>query len=865
MKYLIPLFFSLLSLFSNAQSGINGYIKSTSNKPLAYATIYIKELKTGTISNENGYFEFRFPSGDYNLNFHYLGYKPENLKITVKNEFLSLNVKLTEQSINLTEVNIVASAEDPAYSIMRKVVVMSKYHLLKIKSYKANVYIKGFFKIDIPKLIYKAAKSEGLDTVEVNTSESFNEVEFEYPNIYKQTVISTRSNQKDTVFNEAYQYIQGSFYSSSLLSPSTFNIYRFKLEGSFEDRGHEIYKIKVIPRSMGTDTYDGYIYVIDKLWALHSLNLNISQLGFKTNIEQVYAPVANNIWLPVSHKFDIKGRFLGTKINHNYFATVSNYLIAENQELNLKNIDLIDEKIENEIAKAKLEDKKIKTDEFQSNSMEDEKNDNKFSLKEFKKKLKEVEKKNSKPNNEKPRLLSDYSMNFDSLASKRSNEFWDSIRPIPLTDIEKKPGLMVKNDSITQARKQDTSSNFAFIGKSFGKIIFGSNINITKRWNFVYPSPLIHLNFNTVEGYNLNLPLQINYKTNETDKLIISPTIRYSISKQFYHKTQIQYQYLGGLYQQKNSISLEGGRYINQFNSENPIAPILNTITSLFWIENHMKIYQKDYVALVLKQYLKSYLRMNMKFEYDVRKELFNSYDNCWVKKNGRNYKPNAPLNREKENTTFSESKAAFIDINLTYKPYIKFYSYNNKIRTTNNNSPTFNLTYSLGLKNIFGSNSDFQKIDGSISHKFNGIKRDLDVKLFGGTTFFNKSGYFIDYKHFNGNSTIIQTRPIADGFYLLDYYRYSTNGEYLGAYTYLSFRKFLLTQNLWLNLLGVKEAISFNYLKTYSSPHYIEVGYGLDNILRIFKIQAVASFENGKYLSWGLRIGLSGLIRFQD
>lgn len=99
----------------------------------------------------------------------------------------------------------------------------------------------------------------------------------------------------------------------------------------------------------------------------------------------------------------------------------------------------------------------------------------------------------------------------------------------------------------------------------------------------------------------------------------------------------------------------------------------------------------------------------------------------------------------------------------------------------------------------------------------------------------------------------------------MLDYYRYSTAKNYWGAQTQLSFRKFLLTQNMWLNLLGVRENIIFNYLKTETSAHYVELGYGLDNIFKFMKIQAITSFENGKYQGFAIRIGLSGVFRFEE
>jgi hypothetical protein len=115
-----------------------------------------------------------------------------------------------------------------------------------------------------------------------------------------------------------------------------------------------------------------------------------------------------------------------------------------------------------------------------------------------------------------------------------------------------------------------------------------------------------------------------------------------------------------------------------------------------------------------------------------------------------------------------------------------------------------------------------------------------------------------MDFKHFPGNQTVIQTSDPVQSYRLLDYYTYSTGKQYVGANMFYQFRKFLLTQIFEVQLTGLKENILFNYLKTETSPHYAEVGYSLDNIFRFLRIEAVASFEDFEYKDFGIRIGIS-------
>ena len=92
----------------------------------------------------------------------------------------------------------------------------------------------------------------------------------------------------------------------------------------------------------------------------------------------------------------------------------------------------------------------------------------------------------------------------------------------------------------------------------------------------------------------------------------------------------------------------------------------------------------------------------------------------------------------------------------------------------------------------------------------------------------------------------------------MLDYYIYSTSNAYFSGHTHYQFRKFFLTQITKVGLTGIKENVFFNYLKTGQSPHYYEIGYSLDNVFRIIRLEAATAFENGKFKEFGVRIGIS-------
>jgi hypothetical protein len=103
----------------------------------------------------------------------------------------------------------------------------------------------------------------------------------------------------------------------------------------------------------------------------------------------------------------------------------------------------------------------------------------------------------------------------------------------------------------------------------------------------------------------------------------------------------------------------------------------------------------------------------------------------------------------------------------------------------------------------------------------------------------------------------------LTGNFRLLDYYQFSTQKSYAAGFAYVKFRKLLLTQFPLVRFAGVKENVFVNHLKTEQSPHYTEIGYSIDRIFRLFRLELVHSFEDGQPQDLGFRIGISTLIQF--
>ena len=335
----------------NAQ-GIKGTIKDEKGEALPFASIFVKEVGSGTSSNLDGFYEYRLNPGTYQVTYQFLGYATQIKTVKVANGFEVVNLQMQPQVVNLPTFVLEANAEDPSYTIMRKAIAKAEYHLIQNDNYSAEVYMKGTGQVTkVPWLLKKTFEKEGIDTSQVFTSESVSEIYFERPNTFKEKVISVRTSGQDSDNANPNAYINSSFYlpkvvnAVSPLSPRAFSYYKFKYEGSFKERGYEINKIRVTPRSKGDDLFEGVIYIRENFWNIHSLDLKTSLMGFEIRIEQILAPIKDEIWMPVTQKFEFSGSIFGLAGRYDYLASVSNYQVTENKDLN-PDIILIDEKIE---------------------------------------------------------------------------------------------------------------------------------------------------------------------------------------------------------------------------------------------------------------------------------------------------------------------------------------------------------------------------------------------------------------------------------------------------------------------------------------------------------------------------------------
>ncbi len=863
MKGLLYLLLALTALPA-AGGGLRGTIKGDDGNPLAFATIYVRQTESGAVSDPDGKYEVVLTPGKYDIVFHYLGYETQTRTIDVGDDFITMNIVMKAQVIQLQAVTVKAGKEDPAYTIMRKAIAKAKYHTQQIDKYTAKVYIKGKGQLtDYPWWSKKALEKEGITKDRMFIQESVSEVTFTRPNKFDEKVIAvyTNGNNRNTSPNA---YVFGSLYEPEIaetvspLSPRAFSYYKFTYEGTFKDRNYDVSKIKVTPRSKGDNVFEGTIYIVEDWWSIHSTELEVTKLGIRFHVKQIYNPIEDKAWLPVSQQFKVGGKIFGFEFVADYLATVKDYKITLNPALPLE-MTVIDENVQQERAK-EVEKKYSKKGQQLQKRLEDGKE---VTRKELNQMVKEYEKAERKEQKE-PEVIEETTFKVDSLAYKKDSTFWSEMRPVQLTKEEER-GYIV-NDSISEVQRKREEGDSLKPSRSKGfqpwDVLTGDTYKLGKMSNFEIHFP--NGGFNTVEGWNLIYRMSYYRRWSKRDslnpdarprnsRLEITPIFRYAFSRKVASGI-LRFEFRN----RQHRFTLEGGRYVHQYNSDEPIHHIVNSITTLFLEDNLMKLYERKYVDFKWRDRFSDYVTAYTQWTWSQRSELTNNTNINWVDYKEKQYTPNAPVSRELASTSFPTHNAFTAVLGIEARPWQKFRKRNGNRQRVTNSSPILTAEFRRGF-GALESDISFEMMELGFRHQLKfGIRGTLDLQVKGGTFFSGRRMYFMDYKHFLGNQTPFVTTDPVGSYRLLDYYAFSTKDKFATVNAHYHLRKFLITRISYVRLMGITENLFVNYLASPTASNYVELGYGLEGILRLFRLEFAGSFQQGTYVSTGFRIGIS-------
>lgn len=811
----LTLFFVLASLYTIAVP-VTGVVKNAKGEVLPFASIVVKGMSVGTTANNEGSYSLNLANGKYILQCMHVGYTLAEKEVVINAEAIRVDFILSLQELTLKEVVVGGNVEDPAYEIIRQAIKKRPYYKNQVDAFECQVYIKGQLKLkDYPSSIFgqKVTFDDGSDSSKnkmIYLSETIAKYYFQKPAKEKAVVTSTRvsgsaesfgfSNPKFLTFYDNNIQISNVLNPRGFISPiadNALSFYRYKFLGSYVENGKIINKIKVIPRRTFEPLFSGDINIVEDDWRIHSVNLLLTK---SSQMELADSLHIEHLYVPVSKDvWMIHSQVLYPSVKMLGFDAAGSFVsVYSNYNLNPQ----FDKKFFDNIV-----------------------------------------------------------LKYDSGSNKMPRRYWDTVRPVPLLNDEVLD--YVKKDSMEIVRRDpkyldslDRRRNKITVG---GLLLFGQTFTRqSKKTSFSYP-PLIEVaNFNTVEGFNLNLRGTYTRRFTETKAISITPTVRYGFTNHHFN-TDLLSKYTFGT-RHTNVVSVSGGKRVFQINNEEPVNAFVNTYNTLFWGENYMKIYEAWFGKLEYTRGIGDGFTIKASVNYQDRIPLENTDNTFWGKaKNLDRRTANYPL--ALTNSNFLRHQSLVADFTVSYRPGTKYIQLPERKINIGSRYPLFSISYAKGLNGVAGSDVDYDR------WKFS-IKDDINAKLAGMFSYNISAGGFLnkrkvslpDYQHFNGNQLLTATEYL-NSFQLLPYYARSTTAKLYGTLNIEHhFNGFLTNKIPFIKKLNIYLVAGTNAFVVDKNNNYYEIFAGIENVLKIIRIDYLRSYGDNGYHGYGFRIGFRGV-----
>ncbi|OIQ16293.1 MAG: hypothetical protein BM557_10500 [Flavobacterium sp. MedPE-SWcel] len=818
-------FFTLLTLLLGVTSyaQIKGKITSTDGQPIPFVNVSLENTYSGTTANEEGEYELNIKTkGEYIVLFQSIGYKATKRTVTINSFPYKLDIVLQDETYQLDEV-IISNKDNPANRIIRNAIANKKENSAKTGRFEADFYSKGIFRVqDMPDKIMgiKVEDDEGVldstGTGIIYLSETVSKIVFEQPNNLKERIIASKISGNDKGFS--YNTAMGTFYNFydnyvefnvNMVSPlanNAFNYYKYSFEGIYYDEnGTLINKIKVIPRRDKEPVFEGYIYIVEDSWAISAVDFDIK--GYR--MQQ-----------PILETMNLK---------QNFSYNTNNRIWAKNSQTFDFKAGLFGITFTGTFTH--IYNNYVFHDSFDKGT--------------FGKEIVYIEK--------------------DS--NKKDSLYWKAMRPVPLTEEEvtdyiKKDSIQTLHTSEVYLDSIDKKNN------KFGvfDILSGYSYRDShKNMRFGYDGVLdpTDISFNTVQGWNFKTGLSFSkYNEEEGKSMYARALFNYGIAED---RLRVMGQFSYRFNKINNaSLYITGGNTAAQYSKTEPISKFKNTISTLFFKDNYMKLYDNTFARAQYRQEVITGLYMSGSLEYTRRRALQNNTDYVLIKDDDL-YTSNNPLAPEIDALAFEKHNlmkaGGYASIRFGQK-YIT--RPDGRIPVSSGNYPLISVGYEKGFA---GSDKKYEYdfVGGRVYYSTTlGNKGNFGINVKGGKFFNAEEISFVDYKHFNGNQTHVGGgNRYLNVFNLLPYYTHSTNDRYLELHAEHNFKGYMMNKVPLLNKLQWNLVLGYHQISTPDYKPYSEFTAGFDNIgfgkFRMLRIDYVRSYQSG-FQTDGIIFGLKFL-----
>lgn len=766
--------------------------ESQTGKLINFASISVDEARYGTLS-QDGKFSLMLPAGKHTLKISHLGYKSFVEEFTLNTDLFK-KFELEEEVVELEEVIISADGRDPAYGIIRQAIENKKQNATPFPEYEYGAYTKaqiGFqegFDLDSMIKVFAATQrkpKKTQDTVETEDllpsnilflSENVSRMFIKAPNKLKEEILSTRIsgasdqfsplgnsfNRFDVYENRAFK---GGIAERGIISPiadNAFFFYKYRLLGQIKEAGQKFYKILITPKRFHDPVFQGLIYIADSSYAVQKLDLYVSK-------EQAIQVVDT---LRVKQEYgQIEEAWLPLS-TRTHMAFSFEFLVFKFPLTGTFTSLLSDYQVGEQVSKTK------------------------FGLEQI--------------------SFSDSALNKDRI-------WWDSIRPLPLSQreyldysfkdsvekVQKSPEYL---DSLTQAQ------NLSILSIING----GSYRNFRKKttWNLIGIGR--NSGYNAIEGAYIGQGIDRIWEKEDGRRIKAGYRLRYGFgNKVLGGKLALDVQSDA---KHDESWGLSGGNFVQQFSRPDQLNANVGSFFATFFKRSYVRLYRKEFAEAYYKRELFNGFNLAINGRYENRGSLKNTANYSLFFKD-RVFDPNIQI---------SDHKALITDIRLRFKPFNKYMSLPDSKINMGSSWPLMEFTYTRawGQEDNY---AQYSRIHASISGQ-------VSLGILGNTQWRASAGKYLDQTqvftpdlfHYPGNEVYIHSGGF-DSFFLMPYYEFSSTLPFAEGHLEHGFGGFIFNKIPGIRRLKISEYVGLHVLVQEGRRAYLELNAGL--VKRVFKV----------------------------
>jgi hypothetical protein len=834
--FFLPSLFFLSFALAQQETIVTGrVIEKGKPEPLPFVSIHFKGTQSGTTTDFDGYFKMRTTASVDSIIVSYVGYKTKRIRIQ-RGTAQKITIELEPNAHEFNEV-VIKPGVNPALRIIRNAQRnREKYDQSQLQSFEYDCYSK----VDVSmnnvseemknNPVFRPLRSL-FDTAHQMKNEDgkyilplvVTEVHSRYythnnPDLNKEIIIASNQkgfgiNQGSYVadllgastlqfnFNQNWIRILGKDFISPIATGSN-TYYIYTLLDSMEIDGMKCYKIKLNLRREEDLGFLGTIWITDSTFALKQLHLEISptaNINFidRLKILQEMIPTDAGPWLPSKTRMIFDVAQL-TKNSSGFIAKM--YRAHNNVVVN-------------------------------------------------------------KP---KPAAFFDVTIDKEDQLTEAGDAYWDTVRTEPFSSVEKQMISMI--DSVQNIPVVKTyidivrivTEGFYRRGKiDYGPYVFFIGYNEVERLRFRvgFRTNFFFSKRWTYQGYVAYGTNDGRFKYGVGAEYLVSRRKWTSVS--LYHKDD--YDILG--------ITDINNNQLQRNNAASNVFAAINLGARMARINRSIE-YRFNFM---------SQLRRDWSYRFGLTRSYFQPMGNFAFAYLKNPDLPETPENVSEEFNTTS----AIGELRWAYKENMVVRN-NRRIRLARSRWPELTFTYVQGIKGLLGGEFDYQKTQLNITHHVTtGFLGNADYSITVGKIFGqlpypilqvprgNAIFFYNDINYSLMNLYEFVANEYTEFIYVQHFEGLFTNR--IPVINKWKLRNFAVVKAAYGHLTAADKALlpksntdrsgrTLSPVREFKNEPYVEVGYGFENILRLFSISAIhrlTYLDNPDVRKWGINVGL--------